>query len=112
VATIEEAPEGPTKEHVTGSELVQASMTVVSAPSISLQGQEEMRPSSPIEMMPSIGMPEQSLTTGLVVVRSPAVEIASTQASPSSSNEEVDYSGNMSTGTMCVLLLIAVSSHT
>ena len=39
-------------------------------------------------------MPEQSLTTRLVAIRPPTIKIAPTQASPSSSNEEVDYSGS------------------
>jgi len=53
---------------------------------------KDMRPNSLVEMMPSMGIQEQSLTTGLVAVKPPTVEIAPTQASPSSSNEEVDYS--------------------
>ena len=51
-----------------------------------------MRPSSSVEMMPSIGMPYQSPTTGLVAVKSLTTEIACAQVSPSSSSEEVDYS--------------------
>ena len=75
-------------------------MTIETIPSTSPRGQEEsaepkdMRPSSPVEMMPCMGMPEQSLTTRLVAFRPPEAEVACTQASPSSSSEEVDYSGS------------------
>jgi len=38
------------------------------------------------------GMPDQSPITRLMAVRPPTIKIAPTQASPSSSNEELDYS--------------------
>ena len=95
MATVEEAPE---EGQVIGSEPVPAPVTIETTPSTSSEGQEERtdlkdkQPNSPIEMISSSGVSEQSLTIGLVVIRPPAIEIATTQASPSSSNEEVDYS--------------------
>ena len=97
MATIEEMPE---EGQVTGNEPIPTLVTIETIPSTSSHGQEEstdptdMRPNFPVEMMPSMGISEQSLTTGLIAVKPPAVEIEPAQASLSSTNEEVDYSGS------------------
>ena len=57
--------------------------------------------------MPSSGIPKQSPTTGLVVVRPPAAEVVHIQTS-SSLSEEVDYSGN---GVDCTYTLHILLSH-
>ena len=97
MVTMEELPE---EGEVTSSELVPAPVIVETVPLTFSKGREEstdpkdMRPSFPVEMMSSMGMLEQSLTTGLVAVKFSVAEVAYARASPSSSSEEVDYSGS------------------
>ena len=89
---------------MTEIELVPTSVTIPprteTAPSTSLMGQEEStdpkdtQSGSPIMMMPSTGILEQTLTTRLVGTRPPAVEVSPTQVSSSSFNERLDYSGD------------------
>jgi len=47
---------------------------------------------SAVEMMPSVGMPEPSPITGLVMVRSSTAKVTSVQVSSPSSKDRVDYS--------------------
>ena len=71
-----------------------------------------MQPSSPIEMIPPIRVPEQSSTTGLMVTRPLVVEVSPTPESFSSSSEKVDYREIRLNGIMCILHPVAASSHT
>ena len=85
---------------MTGGEPLPTSVTIETISLTSPQGQEEgsdpkdMQPSSPVEMMPFMRMPEQSLTTRLMAIRPLTAEVACTQASPSSLSEEINYLGS------------------
>ena len=70
------------------------------APATSFGGPKAMRLNSSVEMMPSVGMPEPSPTTGLVTGRSSTVEVISIQVSSPSSKDRVDYSGSNPNCTM------------
>ena len=103
---------------MTESGLVSTPATVETAPPTSPLSQEEsadpknMQQGSPIEMMPSIGIPEQSLTTRLIGTRPPVAEVSHTLASCSSSSERLDYLRDDLDWIMYVPRLIAASSHT
>jgi len=68
------------------------------APSTSSMGQEEranqndVQSGSPSIMMPSIGFPEKSPTTGLMGTRPPVIEIPLSPVSSPPSDEVIDYS--------------------
>ena len=62
-------------------------------------------------MTPSAGIPDQSLTSGLVGARLPTARVLPTLVSSSSSSEKLDYSRDDVTGIMCALLLTPASFH-
>ena len=53
-----------------------------------------IHPSSSVEIMPSVEVPEQSLVAGLVGTELPTTRVRPTLLSSSSSSEKLDYSGD------------------
>jgi len=100
VITAEKLPEGVTKRQATGADSMPAPVSTKIAPSVSLQNQGKsvdpigIQPRFPVEMMSSMGVPEQSPTTGLIGAKLSATGVLPTLVSSSSSSEKLDYSGD------------------
>ena len=75
-----------------------APIGIVSSGSLQGRGKivdpKDILPGSPVEMMSSAGVPEQSPTTGLLEARLSPVGVLPTPVSFPSSSEKLDYSGD------------------
>ena len=112
-----ELSEVVTKRQAIGDESMSAPVPAKIAPSGSLQSQRKsvdpkyIQPDSPVAMMSSAGVPEQSPTTGLDGARLPSVGVSPTLvSSPSSSRNWITQEMTL-TGIMCILLLTPARFH-
>ena len=100
VVTVEKLSEKVTERQATRDESVPVPEPAKVAFSGSLQSQrkcvnpKDIQSGSPVEMISSVGVPEQSLTIGLVGARLPAVRVSPTLVPSPSSSEKLDYSGD------------------